>query len=599
MNSATPSSTHQNESQSVGDSNETEASPPAFRPLRVWPTVLFVVLMWGMRIGAGLVEEPSMTVIMTRYMGPCGAAVCILLWWIFFSRATNKEKLLGTIGLVVITTVSTLLMDKTLYGFGTIIFAAPWGATAFVVAAICTRSWYPVRTVLALSAALIGYGYWDLVRADEFSGGFEVGLSWRWEPTPEDIFLEKLAARSLKSPTELPMKSIGPLGESEWPGFRGADRRGEQPDVVLVEDWKTHPPKEVWRIPVGPGWSSFSVAGNRLFTQQQRGEHEAVVCYSAEDGRELWVQQDETRFWEAIGGVGPRGTPTIANGGLFTLGANGLLNRLDPVNGTLVWQSDIREDADRSPPTWGFSSSPLVTHGVVIVHAGGDDDKGLLAYDEASGDLRWGAAAGDHSYSSPQLSTVDGRECVLMLTNKGLGIVDPEDGSVLGDHAWDFDGYRVVQPLVFDSATLLLGTPMSTGTQCIDAQWDGRKYDIETRWTSTRMKPYFNDFVFHNGFLYGFDNNIFACVDVSNGERKWKRGRYGNGQVLLLPTEDQLLVISEKGELVLLRARPEKSTELARRQVLSGRTWNHPVVVGDRLYVRNGEEAACFELAIK
>ena len=112
------------------------------------------------------------------------------------------------------------------------------------------------------------------------------------------------------------------------------------------------------------------------------------------------------------------------------------------------------------------------------------------------------------------------------------------------------------------------------------------------------MKPDFNDFVVHKGFLYGFDNNIFACVDLRDGKRKWKRGRYGNGQVLLLPGADQLLVISEQGELILVRATPDKPTELARYDALSGRTWNHPVVVGDRLYVRNSEEAACFELAI-
>ena len=108
----------------------------------------------------------------------------------------------------------------------------------------------------------------------------------------------------------------------------------------------------------------------------------------------------------------------------------------------------------------------------------------------------------------------------------------------------------------------------------------------------------YNDYVAHKGYLYGFDNNIFACVDLENGERKWKRGRYGNGQVLLLPDGDQLLVISEDGEIVLLRATPEKLTELAKHRVLEGRTWNHPVLVGSRLYVRNGEEAACFEMPL-
>jgi outer membrane protein assembly factor BamB len=242
---------------------------------------------------------------------------------------------------------------------------------------------------------------------------------------------------------------------------------------------------------------------------------------------------------------------------------------------------------------WGFSSSPLVANGCVIVHAGGTDDKGTLAYDAQTGDLRWGAPAGDHSYSSPQLATVAGRESVLMLTNTGLHAYDPLTGQVQWDHEWKFNLYRVVQPLVVDDSSVLLGTMVGAGTRRIDLAPNGKP---TARWTSLALKPGFNDYVAHHGHLFGFDNNIFACLDLETGAKKWKDGRYGNGQVLLLPDGDQLLVISEKGELVLLRANPEKHEELARFSALQGKTWNHPVLVRNRLYVRNGEEAACFEL---
>ncbi len=584
--------------QSTGEGKSTEKARAEMRALRVWPAILLVLLMWGMRVGGGLVDEPSFGVMMAQYMGPCGASILILVWWILFSRASMKEKLIGTGGLAAIFAATTALADKTVIGIGTMVFVVPWGATAFAVAAICARSRSSARTAVALVAALIGFGYWDLIRVDEFHGDFRVVENWRWEPTAEERLLESLASRPPKPDVTLRADAVEPLADPEWPGFRGAGRRGEQAGVVLVEDWEAQPPTEVWRVPIGPGWSSFAVAGNRLFTQQQRGEVEAVVCYSARDGTELWAHEDASRFWETIGGAGPRGTPTIAGPGLYTLGANGLLNRLDPLTGQLVWQRDLREDAERSPPEWGFSSSPLVTHGLVIVYAGGDDAKGLLAYDEATGNLRWSAPAGNHSYSSPQVSTLDGKECVLMLTNEGAGFVDPESGNVIGSHVWEFSGFRVLQPLVLDSSSLLLGTPME-GTQRIDVRWDGSRFVTETRWTSKRMKPYFNDFVVHDGFLYGFDNSIFACVDLQDGAKKWKRGRYGHGQVVLLPDGDQLLVLSDGGVLVLLRARADALVELARHQVLKGRTWNHPVVVGDRLYVRNGEEAACFELAIQ
>jgi outer membrane protein assembly factor BamB len=186
----------------------------------------------------------------------------------------------------------------------------------------------------------------------------------------------------------------------------------------------------------------------------------------------------------------------------------------------------------------------------------------------------------------------------LMLTNTGITFVDPTDDRLLGKHDWEYKGYRVVQPLVVDGTSVLLGSGMGAGTQRIEVRWDGEQFATETSWTSRRMSPYFNDYVAHNGYIYGFDNNIFACVDLATGQRKWKKGRYGNGQVLLLPSGNQLLVISEDGELVLLRASPRNLVELARHRVLKGRTWNHPVLVDNRLYVRNGAEAACFKVPI-
>ena len=438
------------------------------------------------------------------------------------------------------------------------------------------------------------FGVWDLLRADAIHGDFSTELAWRWTPTAEDCFLDRLASRSS---SEVTPELIWP-DQPEWPGFRGDARDGVQPDVQLIEDWEASPPKELWRIAVGPGWSSFSVAGDRLFTQEQRGEQETVVCYEAASGKQLWTHQTEARFWEAVGGAGPRATPTIDGDALFTCGASGDVLRLDPKTGEQVWRRDLREDGERDPPMWGFSASPLVTHGVVIVYAGGAGEKGIVAYDRETGRPTWTAPAGDHSYSSAHLAELGGRPVVLTLTNTGLSVVDPTDGSLLGEHDWLYQGYRVVQPLVPDDSTVLLGTAMGAGTRklLVTAVDDG--FELDELWTSDGMSPYFNDFVAHEGFLYGFDNNVFACLDLETGERIWKRGRYGNGQVVLLPSAGQLLVISEDGELVLLRTNPREHEELARFRVLEGRTWNHPVIVGNRLYVRNGEEAVCFQMPV-
>lgn len=571
-------------------------------PLRVWPAILLLLIIWAMRLGPSFVEEPSMGVMLMMFMGPAAIALLVLLWWILLSRARLKERLIGTVGVLAIAIVTIMLSDQSIKGFGSIIFAIPWGATAFAVAAIIARSWYPARTYLALLAALVGFGYWDLVRTDEILGDFEQVRSWRWVPSAEDRLLEKLATQSNILDENSKTVAAEPLATPEWPAFRGASRRGEQPGVVLEGDWDANPPKELWRIPVGPGFSSFAVAGNRLFTQEQRGEHEVVVCYNANNGKELWVYQDDSRFWETVGGAGPRSTPTLAGQALYTMGANGLVNRLDPIKGEKIWQADVRKDADRAPPTWGFSSSPLVADGLVIVHAGGAGDKGLLAYDAETGDLRWSAPAGNHSYSSAQMATLDGKKTVIIITNDGISFVDPADGRLLGHHENTLPGYRVIQPLILDRTTVLLGSPMDAtkpGTERLNLKWDGDQFEIESVWYSTKMRPYFNDFVAHEGYLYGFDHKIFACIDLKDGERKWKKGRYGNGQVILLPDSGHLLISTEKGDVVLLRINPEKMDEVGRIQVLDGRTWNHPVVVGNRLYIRNGEEAVCMELKTK
>ena len=178
------------------------------------------------------------------------------------------------------------------------------------------------------------------------------------------------------------------LAISEWPGFRGADRTSRNDGPPISADWNVHPPEQLWRVAVGPGWSSFAVAGQLLFTQEQRGEMETVVCYKADSGREVWTQEIKSRFDDPMGGPGPRATPSIADGALFVLGANGQLMRLKSRTGEVVWHKDLRKVADREPPTWGFSSSPLVVDSSVIVHAGGANEKGIFAFHISSGQLQ-------------------------------------------------------------------------------------------------------------------------------------------------------------------------------------------------------------------
>ena len=562
--------------------------------LRVWPAVLLVVAMVLIRKLPDTMESPSLPVFMLGFMGPAGIGALVMLWWLFASRASWKEKLIGFVAVSCIGIVSTFLAHFTMQGMRIMIFLIPFGMAAFAIPLILLGSRPAIRLPIALVSSLIGFGYWDLLQSSGVNGKFESDFAWRWETTAEEKYLKSLTGQEAVKNAEATGTPIT-LASSAWPSFRGAGRDGKVAGVSLDEDWKTAPPKLIWKSPIGPGWSSFTVAGERLFTQEQRGEKEAIICLDATSGSTIWVYEYEGRFWESVAGAGPRATPTIADEGLFSLGANGILTCLNATTGNKVWERDLQVDAKRKPPMWGFSSSPLVTEGVVVVHAGGGDEQGLLAYDAKTGELCWSTASGDHSYSSAQTASFDSVSGVLMETNAGLQFVNAKDGSKI----WQFDSpssnYRTLQPLVLGNS-ILLANSLGEGTKRVTVSREKDEWKIHEDWASRDMKPDFNDFVEYQGNLYGFDGSLFASIDLATGKRNWKKGRYGNGQVLLLCDAGQLLLTSETGELVILRADPKSMVELAKFPAIEGKTWNHSVLIGNRVYIRNAEQAACYEL---
>src|SRR3989440_683606 len=570
------------------------------RALRVWPGVLLVVLMIVARFAPAYLEGGLARYWMVAMIGPMVCCLLLVIWWLAASRPTWKQRVFGFLGLVAVFAIALALVEPLMRGPGTIYITLPMGFTAFVAGAALFRNRRPfARTGAVLLLAAAGYGFSVLLRNDGMSGEYQLTLRWRWAPTAEDRLL---AARTTRSPAPEPNKtSIETnlaLTNLEWPGFRGADRSGGSHGPMIATNWSEHPPRQLWKVPVGPGWSSFAVAGNLLFTQEQRGPMETVVCYDASSGREIWNRQYEARLEDPMGGPGPRATPTLANGGLFVTGATGMFLRLNPATGDVVWQENFKEVDSREAPMWGFASSPLVIGSNVIVWAGGKDGKGLLAFDVETGALRWSAATGDHTYASPQLNTIAGEELVLMLSNDGLVLVEPATGKVRLNYEWKFSGYRALQPRVVGDDTVLLGTPMNLGTRAIRITRVNSELAAEDLWTSRNLKPDFSDMVTYQGYIYGNDNGFLTCLDLKTGDRMWKGGRYGKGQVLLLENAGLLLVTAEDGQVHLVRADPKAFVEVDSFKALEGKTWNHPVVVGDKLYIRNAQEAAGFQLSI-
>jgi outer membrane protein assembly factor BamB len=385
------------------------------------------------------------------------------------------------------------------------------------------------------------------------------------------------------------------LQPGDWPEFRGPNRDGVVAGLTITTDWDTKPPKLLWRQRIGPAWSSMIIVDGFLVTQEQRGDREAVVCYDAATGKEIWVQTHEARFFEALAGAGPRSTPTFSDDRIYTLGAKGQLSCIAAATGDLVWSRDVIAEAGGQPPQWGYSVSPLVVDGVVIAYGGGEGDKALMAYRADSGEPAWSRAGGKFTYSSPQLVSIHGQKQILMHDDLSLVAVNPADGAVLWEHANRTQmAMPIPQPRLVSGNELVIQS--DPGIALLQVNRDGQRWTTEERWTSNRLKPSFNDFVVYADHIYGLDDGILTCVDLADGRRIWKRGRYGHGQLLLLADQGLLLVLAENGEAVLVSAVPEGQEELGRFQAIEGKCWNHPVIAYGQLFVRNAEEMAAYRL---
>lgn len=600
--------------------------PTPRKPLRLWPGVVIVILQWLVRfVVPAVAPEATALAVIGGFVG----GLAILVWWLFFSQAPRSERL-GAVALMIAAMFATsfFLHESIAKGAMGMLFpllAIPFLSLAFVAWAVASRRLSGgARWATMAATILLACGGWALVRTGGFTGDLDNDFAWRWSASPEERLLaqerdEPAAppAAAMKTPAESeptapapapaveipaeqpvaqavepaagPAPAVAETG-ADWPGFRGSHRDSIVRGVRIATDWSASPPVELWRRPVGPGWSSFAVQGNRLYTQEQRGEDEVVSCYDMTTGEPVWRHRDAARFWESNGGAGPRSTPTLSNGRVYTLGATGILNALDAGNGSLVWTRNAASDTGAEVPGWGFSSSPLVIGDSVLVATAGK----LAAYDLATGKPRWMGPEGGDGYSSPHLSTIGGVPQVLLLSGDGATSVAPTDGAVLWKHPWK-TGTRIVQPALTADGDVLIGSDAEIGRVAVARGPGG--WTVEERWTSNGLKPYFNDFVVHKGHAYGFDGSMLAAIELDKGKRKWKGGRYGHGQLILLPEQDLLLVLSEQGELALVGADPAQFTELAKRPAIQGKTWNHPVLAGDVLLVRNGEEMVAFRLA--
>jgi outer membrane protein assembly factor BamB len=388
------------------------AAPP--KPARLWLPIALVCLFWTVysvmrwtEFGIGLGFMGFLIQMATVAL----VTLAFVVWWLT-SRTMRLRDRFFVFGAVVLVGIATaFLTDRGLEVF-LLMLGLPLVLTGWTLGLLATRNRSPrTRRLVLVAAICLIWAAFPVLGSNGIGGDFQPNFRWRWQATGEELYQAELKQ---KGETAAPvLNQAASLQSGDWPGFRGPNRDGDVSGVRLVTDWKTTPPRLVWRRRIGPAWSSMAVVGDRVFTQEQVGDSENVVCLDAATGRTAWSHQDAVRHEDGQSGPGPRATPTFADRRLFALGATGILNCLDAVSGERQWFRDIADDAGAKKPIWGFSSSPLVVGDLVIVFAGGKSEKTLLAYKTDSGQPAWTAPAGEISYSSPQLASIDGLRSLL------------------------------------------------------------------------------------------------------------------------------------------------------------------------------------------
>ena len=565
---------------------------PVEKRLRLWPALLILLLHFVAALGFWFLGSTNIHNAVALGVVPIVAALLLIIWWLTASRAPWRYRLLGLALFIAALAEIVFAQEFLNYGLMLLAYAMPTMTTGIVILLTAT---YPVRwrlrrIVLALYIVACA-GVFTAMRVDSIAGNLSPVASWRWKPTAKDLS-EAIPRSEAHGTAVLPVQA----GPGDWPAFRGAARDGRLAGTKFAADWST-PPRELWRRKIGPAWSSFAVIGDYLFTQEQRGEDELVTCYRTDTGEEVWVNRVEARFEDAMG-LGPRATPTFDNGKLYTQGGTGFLQCLDASTGNTIWKRNIATDAETGVPGWGFVSSPLIAGEYVVQFSAGGEGKNVLAYNRASGEVVWRAGHGSGGYSSPHFARIENVPQVLMVGNWGLQALALETGNLLWDNAWSVSqNPRCTQPLLIDNDLVMFGTTGKMGSRLLRVRKNEAAWDVKQEWETNKFRPYFNDCVLHKGYVYGFDGDRCACIDVKTGERQWEGKRY-DGQVLLIADMDLFLVLSEAGEVALVDATPQKFNERARFKALEGKTWNHPVIAYGRLFVRNAKEAACFELPL-
>ena len=500
------------------------------------------------------------------------------------------------------------------YGDGGVNNVLSYGAV--VLSAAIYWLWFVLRSrqggrlrLLAFGVGLCGLvGSFAAVRVESWTGSMIPKLRWAWEEARES----QLASEAVDTKSTVDLSSTT---RDDFPGFLGVTRTAQVPRVVLDRDWGKAPPALIWRVPCGSGWSGFAVVNGVAITQEQRRGQQVVVARSLADGAELWRDAQDGAYYSNLAGDGPRATPYVHGGLVYACGPFGRLTCLDGRDGAVVWTKDLREmygltkEREQKLISYGRAASPIVHDGRLIVAAGGDlegKSAGLVAFDHRTGALLWEGPPRQLSYASPNVVTLAGRPQVVVTNEDTVSGHAPSSGELLWEHPWPGSSSTAAnnsQPTPVGEDRVLISKGYGQGSALLRLVPAGSdRLSVEVVWKSRRaLRTKFTNPVVHGEHVYALSDGILECVALASGERVWRKGRYGHGQVLLVGSgaEAVLLVLAEQGRLLMVDPTPASPNQvLGEVEVFSEKVWNTLALYGDRLVLRNASEAVCYQLAL-
>jgi len=374
---------------------------------------------------------------------------------------------------------------------------------------------------------------------------------------------------------------------NSWVQFRGINRNGVSSDITIPDKM----PKLVWKKEIGMGFSEVTISNNRLYTMLgERNDSVSgstfVAAFDAKNGSEIWRTKIDSTFFDVDGfGDGPRSTPAIGKDYIFSFTSHGKLTANALKDGKTIWQVDFVKEFGSTRPRWGFSASPVLVDGVLIMEAGGTDSRAFIAFDIKSGNVLWTKGNGNAGYNSPLVAEIEGKTNIIFANGRTLYSLTSK-----GDTLWTWAipvGGPMAMPVVYDNNKIFIST-LRGGFVTAEI----KNNTVTQLKTGPTMKNDYSSSLFYKGHIYGFNVASLQCISPETGKKMWTKRGFGKGS--LIRVDDKLIVLSDKGKLAVVKAVPDAYNEIGRVQAIKGKSWTAPSFAGKHVFVRNLTEMACY-----